>query len=104
MAENDKKDVPNVEVELLANGIRLDGVDYVRGDVIRLPKDHAERLQKWGSVGPKGSVEKAEEAEQERAEADARFQRHVLGLGTLDEVRDEPAQRAPGRPRKTEAE
>lgn len=94
----------DVEVELLADGIRLGGVDYVRGDVIKLPKDHAERLQKWGSVGPKGSVEKAEEAATERAEAEAAYQRHLKGLGSLDEVKDEPAPRAPGRPRKTESE
>lgn len=73
-----------VEVELLADGIRVEGVDYVQGDVVTLPKEHAERLQKHGSVGPKGSVEKAEKAAADRDEAEARHQRYLVGLGPLE--------------------
>lgn len=73
-----------VERELLADGIRLDGVDYVRGDVITIGEKHAKVLESHGSVGAKGSVKKADEAARERDEAEVRHQRYLSGLGDTE--------------------
>jgi hypothetical protein len=76
----DEKKEETVEVELLADGIRLDGVDYVRGDLVTLPKGHAERLAKHGSVGKKGTIEARRKAEADLVEAEARRQATLSGL------------------------
>lgn len=85
---DEKKPVKTVEVELLADGIRLDEVDYVRGDVVTLPEDHAERLRAHGSVGPKGTVEKQLKAQADREEAEARYQAALAGHGEFGEPAD----------------
>lgn len=87
-----------VQVELLADGIRLadeDEVtrDYVRGDLVTLPVSHAERLRAHGSVGDKGSVKKAEEAQRKLDELEVQRQRYLAGQ--VDEL-DEAAAPKPG--------
>jgi hypothetical protein len=86
MAETEKKPERTVEVELLADGWKspLDGKDYGRGDHITMPEEHAKRLQRFGSVGPKGTIEKQEKAAAERNEAEARHQRYLTGLGEFE--------------------
>ena len=80
-------DEKTVEVELLADGIRLDGRDWVRGDVITLPVSHADRLRAHAAVGAKGSVRKAEEARRKLAELEVQRQRYLAGqVDELDEV------------------
>lgn len=69
-----------VERELLADGIRIDGIDYTRGDTITIGEKHAKVLESHGSVGAKGSVKKAEQAKLDAAEAEARHQRYLSGL------------------------
>lgn len=98
---DDNKKVKTVEVELLADGIRLpdenDVVhEYVRGDVITLPQEHADRLREFGSVGDKGSVEKARKAEEDRDAAEAKRQRFLQGLPDPDERDEEPVAPKPG--------
>lgn len=94
MADNDDKQTDNVTVELLADGIRLGGVDYRRGDEITLPKAHAEVLRAHGSVGPKGTIAKQRQAEADREEAEARHQAALTGVGSFDDARrDEEADR-----------
>lgn len=97
---DEKKPVKTVEVELLADGIRMpdeDGVyrDYSRGDVITLPEEHADRLRKFGSVGDKGSVEKARKAGEDRDAAEAKRQRFLQGLPDPDEQKDNEPKPAP---------
>lgn len=99
---DDKKE-KTVEVELLADGIRLadeHGVvrDYVRGDVISLPESHAERLRAHGSVGEKGSVEKARKAQEERDAAEAKRQRFLAGLPDPDEEKADESPKPGPRP------
>lgn len=72
-----EEDTTPVQVQLLADGIRLDGVDYVRGDTVTLPKAHADRLARWDSVAPVGTLEKRAKAERDRAKAEADYQRAV---------------------------
>jgi hypothetical protein len=68
-----------VEVELLADGMRLHGRNYVRGDVVSLPEERVEVLLKHGVIGKKGSLKAAQEAEQERDAAEARRQVALKG-------------------------
>lgn len=95
----DEKDEKTVEVELLADGILVDGNEFVRGDVVKLPESHAKVLEKAGSVGPKGTIEKADEEAADAEEIAAREQRLLTGLEKVEP----PAKRGPGRPRKTES-
>lgn len=94
----DEKSEKTVEVELLADGIRLDGRDYVRGDVVTLPESHAKWLEELGSVGAKGSVERSRKAAQERDEAEARRQRYLQGLPDPEEPAKTEADSSAQRP------
>ena len=87
-----------VEVEVLVDVMRdEDGIARSHGDLISIPEDRAEKLERLGAVGKKGDSEKAAEEVSEVEERAVHEQRLLAGLETVEP----PVKRGPGRPRKT---
>lgn len=84
------------EYQLLADGMIVDGEERKRGDTIKIDKDHGELLERFGSVGPVGILER-----REKAAKDSRWLRDEAEKDpdTSTDAGDEAARRPAGRPR-----
>lgn len=103
MSEEKKTEEKTVEVEVLTDHMRdLDGAELHRGDTVSIPESRAEELRELGAVGDKGTVEKDEEEAADRDEREARNQRILTGLETVDGHRKD--EREPERRGASEAE
>ncbi len=102
MTDSNEKKAPTKQYQLLATGMMLKGVEFVRGDTVELDAEHGDRLETFGSVGPVGIIERMAKADAKAAELRAEAAKPVVY-----EARDEAAvqsavvdaPRGPGRPR-----
>ena len=83
MAE--KKEEERVEIELLADRMKFEGVEYSKGDLAEIPKSSEAALRRHGSVGDPGTLEKIQEAQAARDAADAQAQALLTGGSTPEE-------------------
>lgn len=78
-------DEKTVEVELLLDHMRdADGVEHVRGDVVKLPESRAKELEELGAVGQKGTIKKRDQEAADAEEREARQQRILSGLERVE--------------------
>lgn len=79
------KEVKLVEVELLADLMKYEGVEYHKGDLVEVPESSVAGLRKHGSVGDPGTLEKIQASRAASARADAEAQALLTGGGTPED-------------------
>lgn len=95
---DEKTDEKTVERELLADHMRVDDVEYFKGDVVSVPEERAKELEEHGVLGEKGTTEKAEKDVSDAEARDAHFQKMATGMEPIVVPEDDDSEKSASNP------